>query len=179
MADTLKNDYTDDVLDTSANTLRKYQMIQNDDGTVSFVDVTEYSQIGDSFGAADVNAIAEKVNDLNTKINGLHSDLHEITTGVAEIVHSDVSGQIIFFIKNNICYLTGEFYIKQNLNGMTIIANKLPAPRTFLYFNGGGECGVSVPFAINTNAELSVYYPDNSVSTVQRYDICISYPIAE
>ena len=57
MADiTLKTDYKDDVLDTSVNERRKYQMIQNGDGTVSFVDVTEYSQVGDSFGGADINA---------------------------------------------------------------------------------------------------------------------------
>lgn len=69
MADTttLKTDYKDDVLDTSKNTQRKYQMIQNEDGTVSFVDVTEYSQTGDSFGAKDVNAIAEAFNGLNSK----------------------------------------------------------------------------------------------------------------
>lgn len=69
MADTtLKTNYKDDVLDTSKNTQRKYQMIQNDDGTVSFVDVTEYSQVGDSFGANDINTT-------NKAINGLNSDI--------------------------------------------------------------------------------------------------------
>lgn len=76
MADTtLKTDYKDDVLDTSKNTRRKYQMIQNDDGTVSFVDVTEYSQVGDSFGAADINATNKAVSDLNTNISALNNDL--------------------------------------------------------------------------------------------------------
>lgn len=49
--------YKDDILDTSANMRRKYNLIQNDDGTVSFEDVTVYLQVGDSFGAADINAI--------------------------------------------------------------------------------------------------------------------------
>lgn len=61
MAD-LKTDYKDDVLDTTQNTRRKYQMINNQDGTVSFVDVTEYIQQGDSFGADDVNAITDAIN---------------------------------------------------------------------------------------------------------------------
>ena len=61
MAD-LKTDYKDDILDTSQNTRRKYQMINNQDGTVSFVDVTEYIQQGDSFGADDVNAITDAIN---------------------------------------------------------------------------------------------------------------------
>ena len=61
MAD-LKTDYKDDVLDTTQNTKRKYQMIDNGDGTVSFEDVTEYIQQGDSFGADDVNAITDAIN---------------------------------------------------------------------------------------------------------------------
>ena len=58
----LRTDYKDDVLDTSVNTQRKYQMITNADNTVSFVDVTEYTQVGDTFGAVDVNALNEAVN---------------------------------------------------------------------------------------------------------------------
>jgi len=62
MAD-LRTDYKDDILDLTQNTQRKYRMITNDDGTVSFEDVTVYSQIGDSFGAAELNAIATVVNE--------------------------------------------------------------------------------------------------------------------
>lgn len=65
----LKTNYVDDVLDTSKNQLRKYQQIQNDDGTVSFVDVTEYTQTGDSFGAKDINDTNAAVNELNGKLN--------------------------------------------------------------------------------------------------------------
>lgn len=58
----LRTDYKDDILDLTQNTQRKYRMITNDDGTVSFEDVTEYSQVGDSFGAGDVNLITQRVN---------------------------------------------------------------------------------------------------------------------
>lgn len=68
MAD-LKTDYKDDVLDTEVNELRKYQMIQNEDGTVSFVDVTEYLQVGDSFGSADVNDITLALNETINRYN--------------------------------------------------------------------------------------------------------------
>lgn len=64
----LKIDYKDDVLNTEVNERRKYQMIQNDDGTVSFVDVTDYSQVGDSFGAVDINATNEKCNEINNSL---------------------------------------------------------------------------------------------------------------
>lgn len=62
MAD-LKTNYKDDVLDTSKNEKRKFRMIQNDDGTVSFDDATEYAQQGDDFGAADINATNAKINE--------------------------------------------------------------------------------------------------------------------
>ena len=68
MAD-LKTNYVDDVLDTTKNQLRKYQQIQNDDGTVSFVDVTEYTQVGTSFGAKDINDTNAAINDVNGKLN--------------------------------------------------------------------------------------------------------------
>lgn len=76
MAD-LKTNYKDDVLDTSKNEKRKFRMIQNDDGTVSFDDATEYTQQGDAFGAADINAT-------NAKINEQSQSLTQIKTYVGE-----------------------------------------------------------------------------------------------
>ena len=67
MAD-LKTNYKDDVLNTSVNEKRRFNMIQNQDGTVSFEDVTEYSQVGDSFGAADINATNKAVNEANSNL---------------------------------------------------------------------------------------------------------------
>lgn len=83
MAD-LKTNYVDDVLDTTKNQLRKYQQIQNDDGTVSFVDVTEYTQVGTSFGAKDINDTNAAINDVNGNLvfNNIykHRDLGTITS---------------------------------------------------------------------------------------------------
>lgn len=70
MAD-LKTNYKDDVLDTSKNEKRKFRMIQNDDGTVSFDDATEYTQQGDAFGAADINATNAKINEQNQSLTNL------------------------------------------------------------------------------------------------------------
>lgn len=61
----LKENYKDDILDTSQNVKRKYQMENNGDGTVSFTDVTEYTQQGDSFGSGAINPIAHAINGLN------------------------------------------------------------------------------------------------------------------
>ena len=54
----LKEDYKDAVFAG----LRKYKMLDNGDGTVSPVDMTEYETAGDKFGAKDVNAITKTVN---------------------------------------------------------------------------------------------------------------------
>lgn len=54
----LKENYKNDSFDG----VRKYQMIQNDDGTVSFVDVTSYTVEGDLFGADDINSTNKAIN---------------------------------------------------------------------------------------------------------------------
>lgn len=74
MAD-LKTNYKDDVLDTSKNEKRKFRMIQNDDGTVSFDDATEYTQQGDAFGAADINATNAKINEQSQSLTNLDNSL--------------------------------------------------------------------------------------------------------
>lgn len=84
MAD-LKTNYVDDVLDTTKNKLRKYQQIQNDDGTVSFVDVTEYTQVGTSFGAKDVNDTNAAINDVNRKLE------QKISFNIKEYIFSVVA----------------------------------------------------------------------------------------
>lgn len=70
MAD-LKTNYVDDKLNASANQLRKYQQIKNDDGTVSFVDMTDYTATGTSFGASDIN-------DTNTAVNKNTADISSL-----------------------------------------------------------------------------------------------------
>lgn len=57
----LKTDYKDDILSESS-AKRKYNLETNSDGTVSFNDVTEYQQTGDTFGATDINKTNEMVN---------------------------------------------------------------------------------------------------------------------
>lgn len=54
----LRTDYKDDIYSGK----RRYRIIQNDDGTVSFDDVTDYTQDGDIYSAGDVNATNKAVN---------------------------------------------------------------------------------------------------------------------
>ena len=98
MAD-LKTNYKDDVLDTSKNTKRKYNTIQNSDGTISLEDVTEYTQKGDDFGAADINATNAKVNEVNTNLGGLKfyedSDGNKYAVGADSVPKKLGSGKIV------------------------------------------------------------------------------------
>ena len=61
MAD-LPTNFKDDILDTSVNTRRRYRVYENTDGTIELEDVTEYSQVGDEFGAGQINATNMEVN---------------------------------------------------------------------------------------------------------------------
>lgn len=54
--------FKDDILSSGMSGKRRYNMIQNSDGTVSFDDVTDYTQVGSTFGAAQINATNEAVN---------------------------------------------------------------------------------------------------------------------
>ena len=60
----LPTDFKDDILNTGVNQKRKYQIIYNNDGTVSFEDVTAYSQTGSDFGSSEVNATNGAINNI-------------------------------------------------------------------------------------------------------------------
>lgn len=95
MAD-LKTNYVDDVLDTTKNQLRKYHQIQNDDGTVSFVDVTEYTKVGTPFGAKDINDTNAAINDVN---GNLDTKIQIIT--LSEKTGTDSNSGIIYIPKTS------------------------------------------------------------------------------
>lgn len=91
----LKENYKDDILDTSQNVKRKYQMENNGDGTVSFTDVTEYTQQGDSFGASDMNAVNSEVNEVVNNLGAKNMLPNNATTrtinGITFTVNNDGS----------------------------------------------------------------------------------------
>lgn len=58
----LPTNFKDDILNTSVNSKRKYKMINNPGGTVSFEDETDYTQEGSEFGAGQINATNDAIN---------------------------------------------------------------------------------------------------------------------
>ena len=60
----LPTDFKDDILAESMSGKRRYRIIQNTDGTVSLDDVTDYEQVGSTFGAKQVNDMSSAVNSI-------------------------------------------------------------------------------------------------------------------
>ena len=105
----LKTDYKDDVF--SGN--RKYNMITNDDGTISFEDVTEYEQTGDTYGAGQINNVNNTVNSL---FNFMEATLKAGKTTLT-FTNENFSDSTIFRFYNNGI----DTYIKEkSLSGKTL-----------------------------------------------------------
>ena len=76
----VKMDYKDDIFFGK----RRYNTINNSDGTISLDDVTEYRQEGDTFGAGDMNTLAAAVNGFEAKHTDFPPD--------GSVVETDASG---------------------------------------------------------------------------------------
>ena len=94
----LSTDFKDDILHTSVNVRPKYQMVNNPDGTVSFIDVTSYAQTGTQFGAKEIieertvinellqsvaslkTYVDSKLDDVDSKLDDVDSKLDELKT---------------------------------------------------------------------------------------------------
>ncbi|MBO5198067.1 MAG: hypothetical protein J6B85_06045 [Lachnospiraceae bacterium] len=87
----LRTDYKDDIFSSA----RKYKMIDNGDGTISLQDVTEYTQEGDVFGAAELNGIGAEVNNKAGKDHTHnYSDLNNIPSSFPPDSHTHPATEI-------------------------------------------------------------------------------------
>ena len=84
---TLPTNYKDDVLASSMSGKRRYRKIENADGTISLEDVTDYTQVGSSFGASNINAT-------NTAINAA-ADASKILTTLNDVLACTQSGYMV------------------------------------------------------------------------------------
>lgn len=82
---TIRTNYKDDILAAAMDGKRQYQMINNPNGTISFNDVTEYTQNGDVFSAGDINSTNAKINE-NTALGNtdITNDLSRLLPAIAE-----------------------------------------------------------------------------------------------
>lgn len=73
--------FKDDVIDTSVNDKRRFNLIQNSDGTVSLDDVTDYKKIGSNFGAEQINQTNGAVNALIEEAATVKETVNEVKEG--------------------------------------------------------------------------------------------------
>lgn len=96
----LPTNFKDDILATQMAGKRRYRIIQNDDGTVSLEDVTDYSRVGNDFGSAQINATNMAVNesfDKNKVIDSLDDIAANESAGYAAgaLAVRELNGNII------------------------------------------------------------------------------------
>lgn len=84
----MKTDWKDDIF-----TRRKLRLEQNDDGTVTPVDETVYTQQGDAFGAKELNAIGTEINEVKKSVSDGKAEiaaaitLKHVTTAASATFH--------------------------------------------------------------------------------------------
>ena len=149
----LKTDYKNDIFDGS----RKYMMTENTDGSVSFEDVTEYTQQGDNFGASDINTT-------NQAVNALENDLNEETEGTGWLDCTFMNGASGTLKAKKV----GEkLILKGSITNMTSAA-ATPASLA-------GKIFAKLPSEIDVSAYASIppvnTTPQNNATMITRFDL--------
>lgn len=151
--------FKDDILKENMNGKRRFNMIQNSDGTVSFEDVTEYTQVGSTFGAAQINATNEAVNNA--------ADASKIIDSLDTIKANTKSGYIAGALavkalssnlgnKPDFAYspvYTGNY--NNDSHTITVEKNKYYMA-VFKDANGAGRCNISKLSINNATIEKSM-----------------------
>lgn len=134
---TLPVNFQDDIMNADMGGKRKYRMIQNTDGTVSFEDVTTYDQVGSNFGAGQINQT-------NTAVNAA-ADAGKIIESLATVKSTTASG-----------YMAGALALKDAV-GVTLTAT-LAANATSVSFTNAAITSTSIidqytdPYGVNPTA---------------------------
>lgn len=69
--------FKDDIINTSINDKRRYNIEDNSDGTKSLEDVTDYEQVGSNFGAEQINQTNGTVNKLIESVENIENDVEK------------------------------------------------------------------------------------------------------
>lgn len=108
---TLPTNFKDDILASSMGSKRRYNVINNSDGTISLEDVTTYTQVGSTFGAAQINATNKAAN--------AAADASKIIDDYDTLMANTASG-----------YMAGALAVKElnsNLGGKLLWTNSSPS----------------------------------------------------
>ena len=146
---TLSTNFIDDILHESAGGKRKYRMVYNDDGTVSFDDVTVYEQEGSDYGAGDINRTNEAVNQSFDK-NKLIRDMDAINAITQDGYAPDALA--LKEVNNSVTFPDGTIFypdIQDGKYGFNISPNR--GADTFRPFSRGLENTVTRHYSTYIN----------------------------
>lgn len=160
----LRTDYVDDVLDTSKNTIRKYKQIQNSNGTVSFVDVTEYLTVGTEFGAKDINDITKANNDLNKSLENIDTTFDVLYSTAKEFT---TTTYVTITVGNMSGYKKIGFTYANSLDNANIIGNNQYGEIPFGIF----KQGIRAYARMNDDCEMYFRYVDNTHVQIRTANI--------
>ena len=144
-------DFQDDILSEDMDGRRKYQMITNADGTVSFVDVTEYTQVGSNFGQAQINATNEAVNE--------SADKNKIIDTKADLMANTQAGMIAgaSAVKAAVSELTEKReWTKVSFKGAVDVTASIPSDKCARVPSTAEE--ICVEITVKRNASTSIKF---------------------
>lgn len=127
----LKTDFKDAIL--ASGTSRKYQQINNPDGTVSLQDVSQYSQVGDRAQASVFNATNAEVNNHEANAVSHITPLSCSKTGTVYALTglTASSGTIPCVFQAPATYVAGDTF--------TVVIPPATTPTTLTVVTSGGE----------------------------------------
>lgn len=144
-------DFQDDILTEDMDGRRRYQMITNADGTVSFVDVTEYTQVGSNFGQAQINATNEAVNE--------SADKNKIIDTKADLMANTQAGMIAgaSAVKAAVSELTEKReWTKVSFKGAVDVTASIPSDKCARVPSTAEE--ICVEITVKRNASTSIKF---------------------
>ena len=120
---TLPTNYVDDVLNGAMDGKRRYREIPNADGTISLEDATTYDQIGNNFGASQLNLMNDNINqsfDANKMLKTM-DEVNAVTQegyGVDALVVKELNSSLSV-VESKLSNIDKILVIKGTLSGAT------------------------------------------------------------
>lgn len=165
---TLPTNFVDDILSPSMGGKRRFNLIQNDDGTYSFEDVTDYTQTGSDFGAGQINATNQAVNE--------SCDKADVIDDLEDVVANQANGKIagakavatlnVDLSKLNANMINGKFSVSEEIDTrMTWINGKKIYRKTLTTSEAIDSSGLSVSHGISNPDEIWIDYSMSYMGT--------------
>lgn len=130
----LKTDFKDDVLAKSMDGKRQYNFVQNSNGTTSIEDASLYLQVGNNFGAEQINATNVAVNALIDKTANMESGgttvkkakTADVATSAGSVANDFIlANQQVLNFTNKICSIQDDRITANSLADVYFTADSI------------------------------------------------------